>query len=125
MATFIFTKYAEKHLHALDTKVQNRILLKLKELKKHKRITTILKPLRDVKPATHRLRIGDYRLILQQEEEETFVVLDIGHRSKIFGELEPLLQDKNNERPLGLGGGTVNMKKFFEPLPDSIIQDFS
>lgn len=84
MHTFIFTKFAKKRFKQLDIALQDRILDKLKELKKHNHIFSVLKPLRDFSPATHRLRIGGYRMILQHKEDNIFLVLDVGHRKDIY-----------------------------------------
>ena len=84
MSTFIFTVFAKKRFIKLDTAVQHRITLKLKELKKQGAVGAVLKPLHNFEPATHRLRIGDYRLILRRENPETFIILDVGHRSSVY-----------------------------------------
>lgn len=72
----------------LPKTVQQRILEKLRELKTHDDIFSVLKRLTDFEPATHRLRVGNYRLILglqlQETEGCTFLVLDAGHRKDIY-----------------------------------------
>lgn len=89
MITFVFAKNAEKGLKKLPADVKERISNKLKELKSHNDIFSILRGLSNFEPATHRLRIGDYRLILQLIEQDEcnleFLVLDIGHRKDIYG----------------------------------------
>ena len=89
MVLFVFTKKAERVFYELPKKIQERVLAKLKELKEHQDIFGILKRLIDFKPATHRLRIGNYRLILElrsrREKEVLFWVLDVGHRKDIYG----------------------------------------
>lgn len=88
MVTFVFTKYAEKSFKKLPKNIQERILGKLKDLKNHDDIFLVLKRLVDFEPATHRLRIGMYRLILELKTHEEnfceFWVLDIGHRKDIY-----------------------------------------
>lgn len=88
MNTFIFTKKAEKRFLSLPKKVQERVLQKLKDLKSHKDLLSVLKRLHHLEPAAHRLRIGDYRLILELREQgpETFKfwVLDVGDRKDIY-----------------------------------------
>ena len=84
MPTFRFTKYAAKKLRKLDTIIQKRILGKLEELKDRDDVHAIVAPLQDVYPATHRLRMGDYRLVLKQDGEGKFIVVDVGHRSSIY-----------------------------------------
>lgn len=72
----------------LEKKDRERIIEKLKSLKEHPDILSILKKLVDFEPATHRLRIGSCRLILmlnkQNKSDFDFLVLDIGHRSEIY-----------------------------------------
>ena len=88
MVTFIFTKQAAKAYERIPKTVKARVSEKLKELKTHDDIFSILKRLENFKPATHRLRIGNYRLILelweQTDKNSIFWVLDIGHRKDIY-----------------------------------------
>ncbi|MEK7539889.1 MAG: type II toxin-antitoxin system RelE/ParE family toxin [Patescibacteria group bacterium] len=88
MVSFVFTKFAEKRFSRVSPEIQQRILSKLKKLKTHPDILAVLKPLHKFKPATHRLRIGDFRLILQlsinQAGEKELLVLDVGHRREVY-----------------------------------------
>lgn len=88
MITFAFTKYAQKRFFTLPSPVQKRISKKLSEFKKHSNIFSLLKRLHHFEPATHRLRIGDYRLILELAKQERssieFLVLDVGDRKAIY-----------------------------------------
>lgn len=88
MTTFIFSKYAERRFLTLQKVTQERVLKKLVGLKQHANIFAVLKKLNNLEPATHRLRIGDLRLILelkkQSQEEIYFLVLDIGDRKNIY-----------------------------------------
>lgn len=88
MTVFIFTKYAQKRFLKLPKDIQNRMVTKLKELKKHTSIFTLIQRLTDFEPATHKLRIGNYRLILKLKTQDEFtiefLVLDIGHRKDIY-----------------------------------------
>jgi len=89
MVIFTFTKYAQKRFIKLPIVLQTRIVAKLKQLKTHTDILAVLKVLSNFEPATHRLRIGDYRLILelkyQDKNKIEFYVLDIGYRRDIYG----------------------------------------
>lgn len=88
MVTFVFSRFAQKKFSRLGSSIQERIIEKLKELKTHPEILSTLKPLHNFKPATHRLRVGDYRLILQLTSHINtnyeFLVLDVGHRRDIY-----------------------------------------
>lgn len=88
MVKFIFTKYAEKVLRKFPQNIQERILEKLAELKKHDNIFALLKGLHGCDHATHRLRIGNYRVILalkwEEEFDAEFLVLDVGDRKNIY-----------------------------------------
>jgi len=85
MVIFVFTKQAKKTFDRLPKAVRERILGKLKELKAHPDVLSVLRPLINFDPATHRLRIGEYRLILSQGKDRSeFWVLDIGHRKDIY-----------------------------------------
>ncbi len=80
---FQFTKYAEKKFLKLDTQTQSFLREKLVEIKTTKNFSQ-LNTLKNFEPATHRLRIGDYRLILEQVTSTEFLILDIGHRRDIY-----------------------------------------
>lgn len=73
---------------ALSAVVQKRILVKLKALKEHEDIFSVLKKLHHLEPATHRLRIGNYRLVLELGERKgesvKFLVLDLGDRKDVY-----------------------------------------
>ncbi len=84
MHTFLFTSFAKKRFLKLDKNTQDRIKQKLKKLREHNHIESILKPLTDMKPATHRLRIGNYRLILKYEGKKEILVLDAWHRDSVY-----------------------------------------
>lgn len=88
MILFAFTKYAEKAFLKLTKKAQERILNKLRELKFHDDIFSVLKKLANFEPATHRIRIGSYRLILelklQKGDDLEFWVLDVAHRKDVY-----------------------------------------
>ena len=88
MITLIFTKKAEKTFLSLTKGNQNRIIRKLSVLKNHEDIFSVLKPLTNFEPATHRLRIGNVRVILglnrQNKKDFIFYVLDVGLRKDIY-----------------------------------------
>lgn len=82
--SFVFTSFAESKFRKLDRMLRERVRSKLRELKKHDDIGSVLKSLTNFHPATHRLRIGQYRVILQRVSEHEFLILDIGNRSNIY-----------------------------------------
>lgn len=88
MNQFIFTKKAEKRLRALPVSIQERIVKKLKDLKKNDDIFSLLRRLHHLDPATHRLRVGDYRVILEYKKQNkkgaVFWILDVGDRKDIY-----------------------------------------
>ena len=88
MVTFIFTREAQKTFLQLPKTIQKRVVEKLEELKIHEDILSVLKRLTNFEPATHRLRVGMYRLILElklhTENSFEFLVLDLGHRKDIY-----------------------------------------
>ena len=79
---FIFTKKAEKTLQKLPIQVQNLIIATLRKIKNGE-IKGRFRTLINLLPATHRLRIWDYRLILQKEGNSYFI-LDLWHRQSIY-----------------------------------------
>lgn len=88
MVTFVFTKKSEKRFLSLSVAVRERVFEKLRALKNHDDIFSVLKKLHYLEPATHRLRIGDYRLILElsgrKGESVKFLVLDVGDRKDVY-----------------------------------------
>ncbi len=84
MHKFLFTKYSHSLFIELEPSVKERIEQKLKWLKNHPKILSILRPLKSYEPASYRLRVGNYRLIIHQESKNKFTVVDIGHRKNIY-----------------------------------------
>ncbi len=84
MNSFVFTKFAQKKFLKLEKAMQERIRTKMLELKQREQLATVLKSLTNFTHATHRLRVGAYRLILQRISETDFLVIDIGHRSDVY-----------------------------------------
>lgn len=79
---FIFTNYAEKKLKKIVAHKRKNIILKMKRISAWK-IDGDFRKMYNFSPATHRLRIGEYRVILKREDNE-YIVLDIWHRSSIY-----------------------------------------
>jgi mRNA interferase RelE/StbE len=82
-----FTETAQRELAGLDKQVQKEIVRYLEE-----RIGTAVnpeqfgKPLRGDKWGSWRYRVGDYRLVCRIDRNIlTVLVLNVGHRSKIYG----------------------------------------
>ncbi|MCF7830743.1 type II toxin-antitoxin system RelE/ParE family toxin [Candidatus Gracilibacteria bacterium] len=84
MNVFVFSPPAKKTFEHLELDIQHRIKTKLQFLKEHPDIFCVILPLAHFPPATHKLRVGDYRLILEKVADERFLVLDIGHRREIY-----------------------------------------
>ena len=88
MITFIFGKEAVKEFLDLERVSRERISNKLKVLKNHPDIFSILVKLEGLGLATHRLRIGNIRLILKLEKQGReyieFFILRLGHRREIY-----------------------------------------
>lgn len=84
MSTFVFTNKAKDQFEKLEKPLREQILAKLALLKAVPRLETYLKPLKDFAPATHRLRIGSYRLILSRQKNSLWLVLKVGHRREIY-----------------------------------------
>ena len=88
MITFKFTKLGAKTFKALPPDVQKRILGKLLALKDHPDIFSVTGGLEWLAPATHKLRIGSYRLLLELKHTDkssaVFHVLRAGHRKDVY-----------------------------------------
>jgi mRNA interferase RelE/StbE len=83
MTRFIFSAAAKKDIQALDETVRRRIRRKLLEFEKHSNIISWLKKLADHPSAEYRLRIGDYRLLIDVEGD-TVYVLRVRHRRDAY-----------------------------------------
>lgn len=83
MITFRFSQVAHRQLEKFDPQIQKRIVKKLQELKNHPSIFSVLEPVRDLEPATHRLRIGEYRLLISTKDN-AFLILKVGHRRDVY-----------------------------------------
>ncbi|MCB1274869.1 MAG: type II toxin-antitoxin system RelE/ParE family toxin [Leucobacter sp.] len=82
-----YTRDFEKALRRLDRPVQRRVLAALVALTELEDPTAKLKPPRGSKVGLWRLRIGDYRAIVEVRRNElTIVALDTDHRSRIYEE---------------------------------------
>ncbi len=79
---FHFSKKAEKQYKKLSIHTQETIKEKLLQIRKT--WSWDFKVVVNISPATHRLRIGEYRLILQKENNWDFLVLKIWHRKDIY-----------------------------------------
>lgn len=88
MIKFIFSKDSKKKFLNFEKDIQERILFKLRNLDSHPDIFSILVKMKDCNHSTHRLRIGNYRIILflknQQEDNCEFIIVNIGHRREIY-----------------------------------------
>ena len=81
MYKLIFEKKALQELNKLEKQIKERIWNKLQECKENP--FRFLKPLIQIKG--FKLRIGDYRIIIDvQEEIKILNVLKIGHRKNIY-----------------------------------------
>jgi mRNA-degrading endonuclease RelE of RelBE toxin-antitoxin system len=84
MPLFELTSLALKKFQKLAPDIQLRIKNKTVSIKDHPDFFVLLESLKNFTPATHRLRIGNYRLILQYMGNDQFLVLDLGHRRDIY-----------------------------------------
>ena len=83
MISFIFSKKAKKQFKKLSCTDTERIIKKLKIFKMYCNINSFLKVIYDLEPATHRMRIWNYRLLVMVEWNEV-IVLKLWHRRDIY-----------------------------------------
>jgi len=81
MYKVVFTQKALKDLENIDTAIQNRIAMKLKEYAKDP--LRYARKLINPKIGTYRFRMGNYRIIFDIDAENV-VILRIGHRRSIY-----------------------------------------
>ena len=83
--TFLFTKKALKDLECLEKKVQTMIIAKLEILKNETLLKAHLRAVRNLHPATHRIKIGSYRVLLEHNTcENKHLILKLGHRKEVY-----------------------------------------
>mgnify|MGYP002754024853 FL=1 len=81
-----FTPRAKKALSQLDRSVQKRVVGKLQEIQGADDPRDFLKPMTGPLTGMFRLRVGDYRVIVDiQDERCVILALDVGHRSVVYG----------------------------------------
>ena len=81
-----FTPCAEKALKRLDHSVGKRVVGKLQEIQGVDDPRDFLKPMTGLLTGMFRLRVGDYRVIIDiQDERCVIIALDVGHRSTVYG----------------------------------------
>ena len=81
-----FTTRAEKAVKRLDHSVRKRVVDKLREIQGVDDPRDFLKPMTGLFAGMFRLRVGDYRVIIDiQGERCVIIALDVGHRSVVYG----------------------------------------
>ena len=83
MYKFIFTKKSQKEFEKLNTLDQNKIKDKLLFFKKVDNIFDYIKPLNNLLPSTHRIRISNYRLLVIINDYD-IIVTKVWHRRDIY-----------------------------------------
>ncbi len=79
----VFTDEALKNLDNMDKTAIDRIIKKLKWFVKQEKLLDFAKRLEYDAIGQYRLRIGDYRVVFDNEKEN-IIILRIGHRSSIY-----------------------------------------
>jgi mRNA interferase RelE/StbE len=76
---------ARKSLKKLDKSIEEHILSYLRKIEKSQNPKSVGKPLAGNMKGLWRYRTGDYRIICNIQNKELIVlVLEVGHRSKIY-----------------------------------------
>lgn len=83
---FVFTKHAAKQFEKLEPRIQNQIKAKLNILKQNtQQFKQNIKPLINMNPISHRVRIGSYRLLLSFDDNaQNYIVLKVAHRKSVY-----------------------------------------
>lgn len=75
---------AQKELNSLPKQIVSRVYAGLTQLAENP-FPAGYKKLRGEKPATYRVRVGDYRILyIVDTKRKTLVVTGIGHRNKVY-----------------------------------------
>ncbi len=78
-----FTPKGSKDLKKLPRDFQKRIIKKIEFYAGQEKPTTFSKPLVNLPPATHRFRVGDYRVAFYVDKS-TLYIERIGHRREVY-----------------------------------------
>jgi len=82
---FLITKEAEKDLEYLGSKIKARVISKLEWLATNFEGMTLV-PLSGELGGFFKLRVGDWRIVYEIENDKKFIVIHaIDHRDKIYG----------------------------------------
>lgn len=79
----IFSKSAARILNKLDRRIQKRIINKPHFYLKQENPLHFAEPLEDRRLGEYRFRIGDYRALLDIENQK-IIILKVGHRKEIY-----------------------------------------
>lgn len=80
-----FTEKAIRFLDSLSDKDRERIIRKIRWFISQKNFIRFAKLLKSLAPATHRFRIGMYRVLFAyNSSEEIMIIYDIDKRSDIY-----------------------------------------
>lgn len=78
----LFRKTALKQLKKIDKSQAKRIYEKIQELNNYPNVSNI-KKLTNYNPS-YRLRVGDYRVLFDIEDEKLIIIFFIRHRSEAY-----------------------------------------
>jgi mRNA interferase RelE/StbE len=85
---YSFSESAKRDLKKLDNQVVTKIRNKLDDLVSRKECLDVKKMV-SVTPAQYRLRVGDYRVIFAELENEIMIiVIGVGHRKEIYNRMK-------------------------------------
>lgn len=80
---YLFRPAAEKKFGKLDSQIQARIIKKLEFVISTLNPLDFAESLTQSKIGQYRFRVGDYRVVFDVEDE-TIIVLTVGHRRDIY-----------------------------------------
>lgn len=83
MYKVVFTAHGEKEIKTLPKDIQKRIIKKLIFFASQENFLSFSKPLVNLPPATHRFRVGDYRIAFFVVKK-TICIERIAHRREMY-----------------------------------------
>ena len=84
MRTFIFSKSGEKYFQKLSSQDQKNCITKLQFFKESDTFDHNLKITQNLLPVTHRLRVGNIRMLVRKIDDETIEILKVWYRGDIY-----------------------------------------
>ncbi|MCL4389860.1 MAG: type II toxin-antitoxin system RelE/ParE family toxin [Patescibacteria group bacterium] len=83
MFNVVFTPHGEEDLKRLPKDIQKRVVKKVQFFAAQENPISFAKPLVNLPPATHRFRVGDYRIAFYVSSKQIYIDR-VRHRKEVY-----------------------------------------